>query len=210
MKYLKKYEGMSWDEYPKYAKRANTAYNKRIKITQNYIDNFMPDCKEITQSILDIFEEWKDEYLEMEIELAIPNNGGYPITVYYPLDDEHYPIFGGHEVDDKISSYLDKKRKIYYSIDIAYRDCLDSIKKIQNVRYLHEIDWKNENIKYLFDLTKKCADDIFNRLNKMYKIKVINSKCFVPEEPVEGGNSWKKCKPNLSDINNATKVSWLL
>ena len=132
----------------------------------------MLNHEEIIQDILDIFEEWKDEFMEIEIDLAIPGKGDRVIDVYSPMkeDKNKYPLFGGYSVDDKIFNYLEKKKKIYYSINIGYKDCLEVLKRIQNVRYLNDVDWNNEDIKYLYDITKKCADGIFHRLNNISKM----------------------------------------
>jgi hypothetical protein len=234
MKYLKLYEFFSVeqsDDQKAKNKASHDSYDYYKKVIQNHVDKMNPKCVDVSQDIKDIFLEWTDDGIELnDIQLCVQKPGGYgfPFAVYYPLgwqtykrgnpdngltDPSYFTTYGG-DVHEKITKIMENQDKLYYNITFG-TDVSEKAKKIQGVRWSREVNYDADDIKHLFDMVGECADDLFKRLNSMYNIKVIESVCYLVEEPIgepddKGvieNKSWVKCKPIPE--KRTSKISWV-
>lgn len=197
-------------------------YDEKENLVEYLVNKMNPKPANVVQDIKDIFLEYNDQGIDLEdIELCVMQSNNEPITVYYPLPTPssrsgkvyHHPSYGNKEVDEKILKILSKSDKIYYSITFGMDT--NRAKFIQNVEYSTKVDWGKEDVQFMFKLVHECADELYNRLNDMYKINKIQSSCYHPNYEFDTANSsnyngWKNCDP-IPDISlKAIKVSWIL
>lgn len=216
MKRLKKFENfdpsrrIGTPEYEQRIKDSNSALEKRELVVQSIVDEMDPKPEIICEEIIEIFESWKDEGVEFEnIELVTLEKDGDEISVYYPLGwsgrsgkKYYHPSFGNMDVDKRIVSLLEKNNQLYYSISFGV-DILSRAKAITGATYYQDIDWESEKLDPLYNTMKEVATELWGRLNSMYNIECVKSRCFMPKE------NWKDCEPTLGDLK-AGKISWIL
>lgn len=214
MRYLKTFEGYRMDspEYKEYIKSSNLANSKRKELVQSIVDQMSPKPDVICQEIEEIFESWKDEGVEFDdIELVALKNDGDEITVYYPLGwkgrvEKHYhPTFGNKDSDELITKILKKNPQVYYDITFGV-DISGKAKSLTGAKYFQDIDWNSEVLDPLYDTMKQCAGELWSRLNSMYSIECMSSKCYIPGT---GAAPWSKCDPQIGDVKTG-KISWIL
>lgn len=201
MKNLKKFENF---------KDSNSALEKREQVVQSIVDEMTPKPEIICEEIMDIFESWKDEGVEFEnIELVTLKDTGDELSVYYPLGwsgrsgkKYYHPSFGNINVDKNIVSILEKNNQLYYSITFGV-DILNRAKAITGAAYYQHIDWSSKELDPLFNIMKEAATELWERLNSMYNIECVTSRCFIKD-------NWKEdCEPTLGNLRTG-KLSWIL
>lgn len=214
MKYLKTYESKVMMDYQDKVKAANIAYESRNEVIQNIVDKMSPPYTEVYQEIQDIFIDYIDQDVELDIELCVPNPKSYgdPYTIYYPegwgKGKHHFPMYGNIEVDNKISYLLKKHNKAYYDIKFG-TDCLSRAKEIQGAKYYNEVNWDADDVKHLFSITRECAEEMMSRLKMMYNVKVIESVGYSPNRnPTK--QAWEKCGPVPTEDSQISKMVWVL
>jgi hypothetical protein len=215
MKKLKRFENFDMSrrigtpEYEQSVKDSYSALEKREQVVQSIVDEMTPKPEIICEEIMDIFESWKDEGVEFEnIELVTLKDTGDELSVYYPLGwsgrsgkKYYHPSFGNTNVDKNIVSILEKNNQLYYSITFGV-DILTRAKIITGATYYQNIDWSSKELDPLFNIMKEAATELWERLNSMYNIKCVTSRCFIKD-------SWKDCEPTLGDLKTG-KLSWIL
>jgi len=214
MRYLKTFEGhrIGSPEYDEYVKSSNLANSKRIELVQSIVDQMSPKPDVICQEIEEIFESWKDEGVEFDdIELVTLKSDGDEITIYYPLGWEgrvkkyYHPTFDNKHTDERITKILKKNSQVYYDISFGV-DINGKAKSLTGAKYFQDIDWNSEVLDPLYDTMKQCASELWSRLNSMYSIQCMSSKCYIPGT---GAEPWSKCDPQIGDVK-AGKISWIL
>jgi hypothetical protein len=210
MRYLKTFEGSP--EYKEYIKSSNLANSKRIELVQSIVDQMSPKPDFICQEIEEIFESWKDEGVEFDdIELVALENDGDGITVYYPLgwkgrvESHYHPTFGSKDTDELITKILKKNPQVYYDITFGI-DLSGKAKSLTGAKYFQDIDWNSEVLDPFYDTMRQCASELWSRLNSMYSIECMSSKCYIPGT---GASSWSKCDPQIGNVKTG-KISWIL
>lgn len=196
MRYLKKFEAhrIGSSEYDAHVKSSNLAYSNRKKLVQSIVDNMSPKPEVMCEEIEEIFEYWKDEGVKFDdIELCTLKNDGDEVSIYYPkgwkgkVEKYYHPSFASKETDELITNILEKNPQTYYKISFGV-----------------DIDWDSEVFDPLYDTMRKCASELWSRLNSMYSIQCISSRCFTP-----GKNIWSVVDPKIGDIKTGT-ISWIL
>ena len=190
-------------------KDSNSALEKRQLVVQSIVDEMTPKPEIICEEIMDIFESWKDEGVEFEnIELVTLKDTGGELSVYYPLGwsgrsgkKYYHTSFGNMSVDENIVSILEKNNQLYYSITFGL-DITSRAKAITGAIYYQHIDWSSKELDPLFNIMKEAATELWERLNSMYNIECITSRCFIKD-------NWKDCEPTLGNLRTG-KLSWIL
>jgi hypothetical protein len=215
MKKLKRFENFDMSrrigtpEYEQSVKDSYSALEKREQVVQSIVDEMTPKPEIICEEIMDIFESWKDEGVEFEnIELVTLKDTGDEISVYYPLGwsgssgkKYYHPSFGNTNVDNNIVSILEKNNQLYYRITFGV-DILTRAKVITGATYYQHIDWSSKELDPLFNTMNEAAKELWERLNSMYNIECIRSRCFIKD-------NWKDCEPTLGNLKTG-KLSWIL
>lgn len=220
MKYIKIFEAFDTNSYQTAIDAANKAYYGRENATKLLIDKMNPPCEEVATDITDIFLEYTDQGIELDmVELVVLNPKSiFPFGVYYPLGWQgktgkkyYYPTYGEIDVDNKITSIINKTDKLYYDLTFEY-DYREAVKNSRGESHIDGyrggVDWDNESFKHIFSLVHECADYIFKRLNNMYKINVISSICYIPMN--SNDDAWEKCEPVPNKDIKTTKIQWIL
>ena len=100
---------------------------------------------------------------------------------------------------------MKKNSQVYYDITFGV-DIHGKAKSLTGAKYFQDIDWNSEVLDPLYDTMKQCASELWSRLNSMYSIECMSSKCYIPGT---GAAPWSKCDPQIGDVKTG-KISWIL